>query len=479
MSGEKSLTSGSRMATSGGGGRPRRGPFSVAAERRTARAWEDFAAGEDTAQGVRPEILASWYRCRDQYEVDPHLALAPGATDHGEHPLKHDAVFAELGGCAASAAREMHLGKGIVMVTDGRGRILAAWGDRPALHRAADANLAPWAAWSERGSGTNGMGTALEVSGPVNVTGAEHWCEGFHEWACAGVAIRDVVTGSPIATIDVSRWRAPLPAETSVWLARVAASIEAGLRTRAVREGEALVAAFCKASAKARGPLAGLDTGGRVVIANSAAGALLGVPPDLPMVDPADRWPSELPRLTALARRAANQARHDSQWTGGPQLVTSPAEAAVAVSMHPVFVANRLIGTLCDFGPQEGEPYDDPPLRDLPPALRRVIGVRNGRLVLLAPSEIRFAEADRNTVWLTTDRGRIQAAMQGLDNVDEALSGHGFLRVHRHFLVNLRRIKEVERGFKGELFLITDPRAREFVPVSRRHAPEVRRALGM
>jgi DNA-binding LytR/AlgR family response regulator len=97
----------------------------------------------------------------------------------------------------------------------------------------------------------------------------------------------------------------------------------------------------------------------------------------------------------------------------------------------------------------------------------------------LAPREIRYAEADRNTVWLSTDRGRLQAAIRGLDNVDQALRSHGFCRVHRRFLVNLRRVAELERGGRGELFLIMDPRAPEFIPVSRRHAPEVRRLLGL
>ncbi|MQA17288.1 MAG: DNA-binding protein [Pseudonocardiaceae bacterium] len=478
MSGVKTGTGGSSTATSGSP-RPGRGPHSTVAERSITRAWEGFAAGEDIVEGVRPEILASWYRCRDQHNVDPHLTVAPGATDLGEHPMDHDVIFAELGGLAVLAADHIHLQEGIVTVTDGAGRILASWGDQPARHRAADSNLAPWAGWAEQASGTNGMGTALQVSGPVSVTGAEHWCEGFHEWACAGVAIRDLVTDTPIAAINVSRWQEPLPAHTTEWLAKSAATVEAGLRTHAVEEGRAVVAAFTEASSKTRGPLAGLDAGGRIVIANSAAGALLGVPHDRPLVDPADRWASEFPKLTALARRAAREARHDSQWVGPAQLLTSQGDAAVTVSMHPVFMANHLAGMLCDFGSHDGEPHDNPPGNASSSAPRRIVGTRNERLVLLAPSEIRFVDADRNTVWLITDRGRIRATTHGLDNVENVLSGQGFLRVHRRFLVNLRRIQEVERGFKGELLLITDPRGPEIVPVSRRHVPELRQALGM
>jgi DNA-binding LytR/AlgR family response regulator len=46
-------------------------------------------------------------------------------------------------------------------------------------------------------------------------------------------------------------------------------------------------------------------------------------------------------------------------------------------------------------------------------------------------------------------------------------------------VVNLGRIREVERGPKGELSLVMDDRADEVVPVSRRNAPAVRRALGI
>src|SRR5215472_6079784 len=56
-------------------------------------AWERFVGGEDTVRGVRPEILASWYRCRERYQVDPHLAQAPPAPGEGpgtgEHSLLH------------------------------------------------------------------------------------------------------------------------------------------------------------------------------------------------------------------------------------------------------------------------------------------------------------------------------------------------------------------------------------------------------
>src|SRR5919204_505172 len=91
-------------------------------------AWERFAAGEDTVRGVRPEILVSWYRCREEYQVDPCLDRAPAAAEASAHSIDHDVVFAELGGLAASSAGEIKGLDGLLTVADPDGRILASWG---------------------------------------------------------------------------------------------------------------------------------------------------------------------------------------------------------------------------------------------------------------------------------------------------------------------------------------------------------------
>jgi sigma-54 dependent transcriptional regulator, acetoin dehydrogenase operon transcriptional activator AcoR len=67
----------------------------------------------------------------------------------------------------------------------------------------------------------------------------------------------------------------------------------------------------------------------------------------------------------------------------------------------------------------------------------------------------------------------------GLDRLEQQLEGKGFLRVHRRFLVNLSRIREIEPGFKGTLFLTTDTQTHETVPVARRHVPHLHQALGL
>src|SRR3954453_11494961 len=101
--------------------------------RTVTAARERFLAGDDRVRGVRPEVATSWYRCREQYHVDPGLNTAPQASardeSSAEHTLEHEIVSAQLGGAAASIASEVESGGGGVTVTDGAGRILTVQGD--------------------------------------------------------------------------------------------------------------------------------------------------------------------------------------------------------------------------------------------------------------------------------------------------------------------------------------------------------------
>jgi hypothetical protein len=443
---------------------------------------ERFLGGDDRVRGVRPEVATSWYRCREQYHVDPSLGQAPPASaedeSSSEHTLEHEIVFAQLGGAAALIASEVESVGGVVTVTDGVGRILTVQGDKQTLSRARASNMAPWSCWSEWATGTNGMGTALEAPGPVLISGPEHWCEGFHEWICAGVAVRDAVTRDAVAVLDVSAWRAKLPPRAATWLSSAVGGARDILRQRARDSGAELAAAFARTRARSGQALAVLDASGKVVVADEAASLFLGVPARAPALDPAVRWQPALD-LGRLARHAVNQARIDHGWIGSTQIVTELSSEPCPITLRPVFFADQPIGTLALFGSESGDQIEPERLEARLGPLPRIVGVSGERMVLLRRPEVRFAEAHGNEVWLVSDEGRLQAAVHGIDKLEDELTGGEFMRVHRRFIVNLSCVRAVDRGPRGEVVLIMDGAAREAVPVSRRNVPAVRRALGL
>ncbi len=52
---------------------------------------ERFLAGDVGVRGIRPEVATSWYRCREQYHVDPSLCTATAKL--GEHDFVLERVF--------------------------------------------------------------------------------------------------------------------------------------------------------------------------------------------------------------------------------------------------------------------------------------------------------------------------------------------------------------------------------------------------
>jgi hypothetical protein len=442
-------------------------------------AWERFVQGDDDVRGVRPEVAISWQRCRDQYRVDPFLSEAPAAVTEVDHSLEHDVVFAELGFRAAAMVHEVSK-FGIVIIADANGRVLAEWGDKATLTVAAGSGLAPWFCWSESAVGTNGIGTAMGTRNPLVIKREEHWCQAFHEWTCAGVAVRHVVSKEPIASLNISSLRSDMPASASAWLANAAAHTQSKLRNCARDGGAELLGAYNHARARSTDALAAVDTGGKVVIADETASVPLGVPSNTPAVDPAVRWNPKLPAFIDAVRYASKQASHNPDWIGSTQIFTHLADEPSPIAIRPVFRYGNLVGHLISFGVSDGE--------QLPRAEagayaeeqpRRVVGVRGNRMVLLRAPEVLFAESDGNEVWLSTDQGRLRAASPGLDKLDNELANAGFLRVHRRHIVNLNRIREVERRDKGELVLVMDDHDNTMVPVSRRNVRAVRCALGI
>lgn len=440
---------------------------------------ERFLAGEDVTEGVRPEVLLSWHRCRDDYGVDPDQERAPSAREREPlQLLEEKVVVTELAGLAKQIERDVEAIGGLVAITDSRGGILAAWGHGPTLRQADDANLAARCAWSEQGAGTNGMGTALATEGPIFIRGPEHWCSGFHDWDCAGVAVRDPVSRTPLGALDISSPKTELPEAALGWLRKAQQTIEAGLRDRALRSVRDLATVYWAEERAGKGPLAAADTAGRLLLANADAREYFGIV----RPDQAPDLTSELPQLHTALRTAVERALADGRWMGVADLTVPGRDGAVPVAFRPALKDHRVVGILLGAPGLEADDGEvltalaDQPREPIP---GRLVGLQGDRMVLVSAEEIRYAEADGSYVWLDTDRGRLRLPERGIGALEQRLVRLGFIRVHRHYIVNPRRVKEVAPADNGCIRLVLDVATGQPVPVARRRTAEVRRFLAL
>jgi transcriptional regulator of acetoin/glycerol metabolism len=163
-----------------------------------------FLAAEPVdARAVREPILASWRRSRQEGVAADRLDLsylrAPdlecGLARAASPVLAH--LHEQLDGQPMS-----------IVLTDAAGLVLIRLTGDHDLERHLDGiMLAPGFSYAEDRVGTNGIGTALEAGGPAHVFGHEHYAERLEGMACAGVPVRDPVSGKTLGVIDLTCWR--------------------------------------------------------------------------------------------------------------------------------------------------------------------------------------------------------------------------------------------------------------------------------
>lgn len=253
---------------------------------------------------------------------------------------------------------------------------------------------------------------------------------------------------------------------------------------RAIRDAVAVAERFVAEEASLPRKRIALDLAGNIIAASEdfrklVSGAPSGFPIE-PTLRPGSRLP--IPPLRRIVEESFDKAAIDPSWRGsailGPPFADRSETYSITPVIGPIGLAGWILASRNDGSGSEpiGQATGPP---DTGCAPGRIAALAEDSVLLLEPSEIRFAESDRHVVWLTTDCGRVRAATKGMDNVERELGDHGFLRVHRSFLINPDRVRRVHLKGNGLIALSTDYRRVESIPVSRRCTHEVRLRLGL
>lgn len=100
-----------------------------------------------------------------------------------------------------------------------------------------------------------------------------------------------------------------------------------------------------------------------------------------------------------------------------------------------------------------------------------------GKVVLINPADILYAEAESGNATLHTRDGGLPTQFT-LSELEERLNRSGFFRTHRAYLVNLQHIKEVIAYTRNAFGLRLDDPAATEIPLSKSAAGDLRSLLG-
>jgi DNA-binding LytR/AlgR family response regulator len=101
---------------------------------------------------------------------------------------------------------------------------------------------------------------------------------------------------------------------------------------------------------------------------------------------------------------------------------------------------------------------------------------RGGTTRLLDRSTVLYVQAEGDYVRIHADSGRF-LVRTALSDIEQRWGEHGFVRVHRSYVANLRRAVEIRPKLGGAVTIVMADGSE--VPVARRHVADLRRRLRM
>ena len=166
--------------------------------------WQEYMDTGELSENMRPEIVESWHRC-EAMKVD-HLG-GRGTKVSEEESVRSIAKKKELIEVSRPIMENVfEMVKNTsysVVLTDEQGVIIDLIINKDLEEKHVLLNFVKGSKWDEQSVGTNAIGTCLAIDKPIQVIGAEHFCEYHHKWTCSAAPIHNN-RGEIIGCFDLS-----------------------------------------------------------------------------------------------------------------------------------------------------------------------------------------------------------------------------------------------------------------------------------
>lgn len=209
------------------------------------RAWERFLTNGDTLPGLSPSLAASWERSRAS-GIGSSLTEAP-LFDEPEVFRRRSQTLGLLNAARPALARAgifLAESSSMLILTDPGGVIVETAGDPRVVDKGRRNHLETGGRWDEGAIGTNAIGTALVEGRPIQIRGAEHFCEDVQRWTCAATPVRHPLDREILGVVDISGPMTSFNTQSLALAVTIGQEIEASLGKAVKAEHEVLLQHF-------------------------------------------------------------------------------------------------------------------------------------------------------------------------------------------------------------------------------------------
>ncbi|MBL4941459.1 MAG: response regulator transcription factor [Colwellia sp.] len=116
-------------------------------------------------------------------------------------------------------------------------------------------------------------------------------------------------------------------------------------------------------------------------------------------------------------------------------------------------------------------------LNDAAP-IKRLVSKNGERMILLSPSDLLFIKSSQGNC-LAWDGEKNHYLSEKLDLLEQSLASSQFVRIHRSYLINVDKVKEIQRWFNGKLMVIMNDKDKTELSTSRAGADKLKQLLGL
>lgn len=169
------------------------------------KTWTDFVVSGFIGNHVRKPIIDSWLRCQ-KVGIDPRaLNRTPTVGEENfRKRLTQNKTLLDVSIPFMVELQEFVNKSGYsTTLTDPNGVILELICDQSILEAAFTKNLVRGSIWNEDMAGTNATGLAIDLLQPIQVIGAEHYYECYHDLTCSAAPILDE-NGKLLGVLDMA-----------------------------------------------------------------------------------------------------------------------------------------------------------------------------------------------------------------------------------------------------------------------------------